>query len=51
MFKIRLNDARWSSPTARATGLRDLGIAQLGSLGVVKDTEFVKLMAEKTIRR
>lgn len=30
-FKIVLNDARWSSPQARARGLRRLGLAQLGS--------------------
>jgi hypothetical protein len=45
-----LNDARWSSPQARAKGLRDLGLAQLGSKGVVSDQEFARLMAEKTIR-
>ena len=49
-YKITLNDAAWSSPEARAAGLRDLGLAQLGSLGVVDDREFARLMAEKTIR-
>src|ERR1700689_2390651 len=49
-FKIRLNDSRWSSPIARANGLRDLGLAQLGSLGIVNDKEFAKRLAEKTIR-
>ena len=49
-FKIRLNDSDWSSPAARAQGLRDLGLAQLGSLGVVDDEEFAKRIAEKTIR-
>lgn len=49
-FKINLNDSPWSSPAARAKGLYDLGIAQLGSLGVVDDAEFSKRMAEKTIR-
>ena len=49
-FKIVLNDRNWSSPRARANGMRDLGIAQLGSLGVVADHEFVKRLAEKTIR-
>ena len=49
-FKIKLNDSEWSSPAARAKGLRDLGIAQLGSKGVVDDYEFSKLVAEKTIR-
>jgi hypothetical protein len=49
-FKIRLNDKKWSSPQARAKGLRDLGLAQLGSLGIVNDKEFVTKLAEKTIR-
>src|SRR5215469_4358722 len=49
-FKITLNDASWSSPAARAAGLRGLGLAQLGSLGVVSDEEFTKRLAEKTIR-
>lgn len=30
-FKMSLNDKPWSSPQARAKGLHDLGIAQLGS--------------------
>jgi hypothetical protein len=30
-FKIDLNDQDWSSPRARARGLRDVGIAQLGT--------------------
>ena len=49
-FKICLNDKKWSSKKARATGLRDLGLAQLGSLSVVNDVEFVKRLAEKLIR-
>jgi len=49
-FKIELNDGPWPSPDARAKGLHDLGLAQLGSLGVVNDVEFSKRMAEKTIR-
>jgi hypothetical protein len=49
-FKIALNDSNWSSPQARAAGLRDLGIAQVGSLGVVDDNVFVQKIAEKTIR-
>jgi hypothetical protein len=49
-FKIRLNDARWSSPVARAAGLRDLGLAQIGSRGVVQGQEFAKRVAEQTIR-
>ncbi len=49
-FKIALNDKKWSSPEARAAGLRDLGLAQLGSLGVVSDKDFVKKLSEKLIR-
>lgn len=49
-FKIRLNDANWSSPAARSAGLRDLGIAQLGSLGVVNDIKFARRMVHGTIR-
>jgi hypothetical protein len=50
-YKIRLNDSlRWKSPESRAKGLRDLGIAQIGSAGVVEDREFSKRLAEKTIR-
>lgn len=49
-FKIALNDSRWSSPKARADGLRKLGLAQLGSKGVVDNVEFSKLMSERTIR-
>jgi hypothetical protein len=30
-FKVRLNDARWSSDAARTAGLRTIAIAQLGS--------------------
>jgi hypothetical protein len=49
-YKIALNDKNWSSKTARAKGLRDLGIAQLGSKGVVNDAEFITLLAEKHIK-
>ncbi len=49
-FKIRLNDSKWTSPKARAKGLRDLGLAQLGSKGTISDQEFVTRLAEKTIR-
>ncbi len=49
-FKIRLNDSNWSSPAARAAGLRDLGLAQLGSLGVVDDKEFAAILSKKTIQ-
>src|SRR5579864_104106 len=49
-FKIALNDKTWSSPQARAKGLRDLGLAQLGSLGVVSDQKFVALLSKKIIQ-
>ena len=50
-FKIRLNDSnRWVSAESRARGLRDLGIAQIGSKGVVDGSEFSKRLVEKTIR-
>ena len=50
-YKIALNDvASWSSPHARAAGLRDLGLAQIGSRGVVDDLEFSRRLAEQHIR-
>ena len=49
-YKIKLNDSRWSSPKERSKGLRDLGIAQLGSLGSIDSKEFSRRLAEKTIR-
>src|SRR5215469_861985 len=50
-LKIRLNDARWSSNQARASGLRRLAIAQLASAGVLDKRAFVQRLAELTIRR
>lgn len=49
-FKINLNDSNWSSPKARAEGMRALGIAQVGSAGVVDDVAFATRLAELTIR-
>ena len=49
-FKINLNDSGWSSPAARAKGLRDLGLAQLGSLGVVADADFAAGISKRTIQ-
>lgn len=49
-FSIPLNDAPWSSPQARAAGLRALLIAQIGSRDVVNGDEFGKRLAEKHIR-
>ena len=50
-FKIRLNDSSWSSPEARAKGLHDLGLAQLGSKGVVSNVEFSERVAVLTIKK
>ena len=50
-YKIRLNDShRWVSAASRADGLRALGLAQIGSAGVVDGNEFARILAEKTIR-
>jgi hypothetical protein len=50
VFKRGLNDCGWSSNEARAAGLRDLGIAQIGSKGVITDMAFSTLLAERMIR-
>lgn len=50
-FKIKLNDCVWSSNQARADGMRRLAIAQLNSAGAVDDKEFVKRLAEMSIRK
>ena len=49
-YKIALNDKTWTSPKARAKGLRNLGIAQIGSNGVVDGHEFTKRLAKRTIQ-
>lgn len=50
-YKIRLNDSpRWLSPKSRADGLRALGLAQIGSAGVVDGAEFSRRLSEQTIR-
>jgi hypothetical protein len=41
-LKISLNDAGWSSRSARANGLRELALLQLGSAGVLDEVEFAK---------
>jgi hypothetical protein len=51
LFKIALNDKVWSSPAARAKGMRALSVAQLGSKGTVDDVEFSRRLAEATIRQ
>jgi hypothetical protein len=48
-FNISLNVKGWSSPHARAKHLRDLGIAQIGSLGVVNGKEFLRHLQRKII--
>jgi hypothetical protein len=48
-LKIVLNDANWSSPAARAKGMRRLAIIQLGTAGEVDDVAFAKAVAEMTI--
>jgi hypothetical protein len=50
-LKIGLNDRAWSSPAARAQGLRRLAIAQLGSEGVLDDREFMRRVVAITIRK
>jgi hypothetical protein len=50
-LKIRLNDSSWSSPEARANGLRRLALAQLGSAGVLDEREFVRRVVDVTIRK
>src|SRR3990167_8548707 len=49
-YNIDLNDKKWTSPKARAKGLRNLGIAQIGSNGVVDGHEFAKRLAKRTIQ-
>ena len=49
-FKIALNDKKWSSEQARALGMREVAVAQLGSLDIDPEV-FVKYVVEQTIRR
>lgn len=49
-LKISLNDANWSSNEARATGLKRLALAQLGSAGVLDEKEFVRRVVDYAIR-
>src|SRR2546428_1654802 len=48
-FKIRLNDARWSSDAARTKGLRELAVAQLGS-DTISQRQFAKLLVIEVVR-
>lgn len=50
-LKIALNDRAWSTPTARAKGLRRLSLASLGSAGVLDEKEFRRRVVDVTIRR
>src|SRR5262245_26523286 len=50
-LKIGLNDRAWSSPRARAKGLRRLAVAQLGSAGVLDEQEFRRRVVDMTIRK
>jgi hypothetical protein len=50
-YKIALNDALWSSPRARAAGMRNLLYAQIGTSGVLDEVRFVQRLAELTVRR
>lgn len=47
---IRLNDAQWSSPEARALNLRNYAIAQLGTANKLDGVEFARRLALATIR-
>jgi hypothetical protein len=49
-FKIRLNDASWPSNAARAEGLREIAIAQLGS-NEIDQREFAKRVTLKVIQQ
>jgi len=50
-LKIGLNDRSWSSPQARAQGLRRLAVAQLGSAGVLDEAVFIQRVVDMTIRK
>ena len=50
VYKIALNDKNWSSPQARAKGLRNLGIAQIGSKDVIDGKLFIKKLTIKNIQ-
>ena len=49
IFKMTLNDSRWSSDLVRAGGVRKIAIAQLGS-NTLGQIEFARRLSEKTIR-
>jgi hypothetical protein len=49
-FAIRLNDARWSSEAGRANGLRELGLALLGTADL-DPVAFARSIANRTIKQ
>jgi len=49
VLMITLNDMGWSSPEARAQGLRRLALAQLGSMGRLDNREFARRVAEMAV--
>lgn len=49
-YKIRLNDAPWSSAAARASGLRRLGILQIGTDTGFDASRFVTELSIRTVR-
>ena len=49
-FKIALNDKEWSSPRARAKGMRRVAIAQLGS-DKIDQSAFTKEIAFQTTKQ
>ncbi len=49
-FKIALNDSGWSSPQARAAGMRRLAVAQLGS-DALDQTAFSQLLALRATQK
>lgn len=51
IFKIGLNDSNWSTNLARSSGLRDFGLAQLGSKDNINDANFLEVLTFKIITR
>jgi len=50
-FMIALNDARWTSNALRATGMRRIAIAQLGTAGTLGEREFAERLCRLAITR
>ena len=49
-YKVELNDKSWSSPEARAKGMRALAYAQIGTRDNLTANKWVSRLAELTIR-